>query len=277
LPRKAVLRYSTLMQPKNLIDSHFHLLEMEKRGIDITQFLSQLADTDIAGGMDIGISADDIDQRIALTASYPQIRLSAGIGPWGAQGEQKIETMVAELAKRIEGKPVDALGEIGLDWYWNYGSVDRQLQLFHLQLELAQQLALPVVIHTRDADQSMREALQQASCMHGGIIHCFSGSWELAREALDLDMYISFAGTITFKKNGHLREVLARIPSDRLLLETDSPYLAPVPHRGKTNTPLYMTHIYHVAAQVRSVSIEELADQIEQNFFTLLPGKNRNG
>jgi TatD DNase family protein len=265
------------MQPNNVIDSHFHLLEMEKRGIDPSQFLAQLNDTDVAGGMDIGISADDIDRRIALTAPYPQIRLSAGIGPWGAQGEQDLEQMVNEFAQRITGKSVDAIGEIGLDWYWNYGSVDRQLLLFQLQLALARHLALPVVIHTRDADRSMIEVLQSSDFPRGGIIHCFSGSWELAKAALDRGLHISFAGTITFKKNAELRDILARIPENRLLLETDSPYLAPVPYRGKTNTPLYMRHIYQTAAQVRSTSMQELADQIEQNFITLLPQKNYSG
>ncbi len=255
----------------NLIDSHFHLLELKKRGIDVEQLLKKLQEHDFAGGMDIGIEADDIDKRLSLTAPYPNIRIAAAIGPWGAQGEESIEHMVDRLEQRLKGKPVDSIGEIGLDYHWNYGTPERQRELFSRQMALAERLSIPIVIHSRNADSDMIEQISEAPLTHSGILHCFSSTWDLARVALDQGLYISFAGPITYRKNTALRDVLAKIPLDRLLLETDSPYLSPEPFRGKVNTPFTMPEMYRMAAQVTGTTVEDLARIIAANFDHLLP------
>jgi len=261
----------------NLIDSHFHLLELEKRDTDPTQLLSQLEAAGFAGGMDIGVAENDLEPRLVLTSAYPNIRIATGIGPWGAEGQQPIEQIVERFRNTIMNKPIDAIGEIGLDYYWNYGTTERQKQLFRLQIELANELQLPIVIHARDADEDMIQELQHTQLVRGGIMHCFSSSKALAEAALAQGLYISFAGPITYKKNEALREVLASIPLDCLLLETDSPYLSPEPYRGKINTPFRIVEIYKKAAEVRQTSFDALAQEVLSNFTRLFPPNHNDG
>jgi TatD DNase family protein len=142
-------------------------------------------------------------------------------------------------------------------------------------MELAERSGLPVIIHTRDADGDMMDILSERAPSHGGIMHCFSSGWPLAERALEAGMYISFAGPITYKSNHALREVLSKVPIDRLLLETDSPYLSPEPFRGKTNTPFRMREIYATAANIRKLSLKELARVIKENFARLFPQTGR--
>ena len=260
-----------------LIDTHFHLLELKIRNVNPTELLMQLAAEGFTTGIDIGVRDDDIDERLALLDAWPNIKVSAGIGPWGAQDDQIIETMVERFLNRIAGKRVDAIGEIGLDYHWNYGTQERQRTLFRLQLAAAESLQLPVVIHTRDADSHMGQELRDAPLNYGGIMHCFSSSAELAHTALDAGLYISFAGPITYRKNNQLREILAQVPIDRLLLETDSPYLSPHPFRGTINTPMRMIEIYAEAARIRCMEIPELAAQIQENFFALFSAESGRG
>ncbi|HCS35781.1 MAG: TatD family deoxyribonuclease [Spirochaetae bacterium HGW-Spirochaetae-4] len=259
-----------------LIDSHFHLLEMEKKGIDPKKLLIQLHEAGFAGGIDIGVSENDIAIRAPLVAPYPNIRTAAGIGPWGADGEEAITAKTDRFQRNISGFRVDCIGEIGLDYHWNYGTPARQRQLFEEQLSLARELEVPVVIHSRDADEDMIEILGKSTFSHAGIMHCFSSGWALAQTAIDRGLYISFAGPITYKNNHGLREMLARVPIERLLLETDSPYLAPTPHRGKTNTPFTMVEIYSEAARILGIGVEDLSIRIRTNFANLFGSPGRS-
>lgn len=266
---------NTRLPLEGLIDSHFHLLEMRKRGLDPETVLRTLAQQGFAGGLDVGISADDVQERLGLLAPWPNIRIAAGIGPWGAQGEDSIENTVTRFAATTQSHGVDCIGEIGLDNYWHYGTPARQHELFVLQLQLAEEWELPIAIHTRDADSAMVRIIQERDFPHGGILHCFSSSWEVANAALDKGLYISFAGPITYRKNEGLRHMLVAVPEDRLLLETDSPYLAPEPYRGHLNTPAHMATIYAEAARIRGVSTENLAESILRNFNALFPIRDR--
>lgn len=258
-----------------LVDSHFHLLEMRKRGIDPETVLHDLKEQGFAGGLDVGISAEDVVERSKLLAPWPEIRIAAGLGPWGAQGDHRIEAEVMRFATRSVPYDVDCIGEIGLDNYWNYGTPARQLELFILQLQLACEWKLPVAIHTRDADAETLGVFRERTFPHGGILHCFSSTWEVAKAALDKGLHISFAGPITYRKNESLRQLLSAIPEDRLLLETDSPYLAPEPYRGKVNTPANMVTIYAEAARIRKVAVRHLAERVLCNFTTLFPIRDR--
>jgi TatD DNase family protein len=237
--------------------------------------LLQLQGSGFAGGIDIGVSENDIAIRAPLVAPYPNIRTAAGIGPWGADGDEAITAKIDRFRHNISGFKIDCIGEIGLDYHWNYGTPARQRQLFDEQLAFAREREVPVVIHSRDADEEMIAILEKSSFPFGGIMHCFSSGWALAQTALDRGLYISFAGPITYKTNHDLREMLARVPIERLLLETDSPYLAPVPHRGKTNTPFNMVEIYAEAARIRGIGVEDLSTRIRTNFANLLGSPGR--
>lgn len=262
---------STRLPLEGLIDSHFHLLEMGKRGLEPESILYDLHAQGLAGGLDIGISADDVTERSPLLSQWPNIRIAAGIGPWGAQGEHPIEAEVLRFASTTTAYRIDCIGEIGLDNYWHYGTPARQRELFVLQLQLAHEWKVPIVIHTREADEETLSVLRTMDFPHGGILHCFSSTWEVARAALDKGLHISFAGPITYRKNENLRRMLAAVPEDQLLLETDSPYLSPEPYRGKTNTPARMVTIYAEAARIRGVTTGHLAQQLLKNFNTLFP------
>ncbi len=257
--------------PQGLIDSHFHLLEMEKRDFNIDQTCSQMKEFAYAGGIDIGIESDDHLQRSKILEPYPFIKMASGIGPWGAEKEEDIETMIFSLASLISQRKCDAIGEIGLDYYWNYGTRERQERLLRGQIELAISLKLPIIIHNREADEATKAILASYNRETYGIIHCFSSDLSFAKFALDHNFYLSFAGPITYKKNNWLREVVQYTPLDRLLLETDSPFLAPQFKRGKPNTPLYISAIYQKAAEVKGISMEELIEAVHENFFTLFP------
>lgn len=254
------------------IDSHFHCNSIAKHK-DIEEILTKMGHSGFAGGIDVGTDCDDLPEREKLLKKHPSIRLSAGIGPWGLLDQRSTNAQLTVLKNNITTEKIVAIGEIGLDNHWDYGSRELQEELFINQLELAESLKLPIIIHTRDADEQMIAILKERTFSFSGIVHCFSSSQELAKTALDKDLYISFAGPITYAKNTALREILGQIPHDRLLLETDAPYLSPEPLRGSYNTPLNIPLTYRTAAQIRKVSLEQLAETVVTNFGTLLAGR----
>ena len=256
--------------PPALIDSHFHLLAMQKKGVDIAEILKEMQSLNMQG-IDIGIDGDDLAQRSALLASHPFIRLSAGIGPWGVASDQKpVLQQLDILASSLLQHDVCAIGEIGLDNHWGYGTKRSQQELCLLQMDLAEQMNLPVIIHTREADEEMASLLESRSFPRRGIMHCFQGSKELALLAVSKGMFISFAGPITNKANRQMREICKAIPLDHILLETDSPYLSPEPKRGRTNTPLHMVHIYEAVSSLLELDMDRLVLQMEANFSAFL-------
>ena len=246
----------------------------------------------LAGGIDIGTKADDLPVRRAFfdKAGYSGIMLSAAMGPWEAgssedpsapcekdwpndfRSMQRIKADLETLRRNImEDKGICAVGEIGLDYYWKYGTREKQLFIFESQMQLAHELNLPVLIHNREADTDTADVISRLCPPKSGIIHCFSGNEQLMHTALDNGFYISFAGNLTFKNAQNLRDRLKEVPLDRLLFETDSPYLTPVPHRGQPNRPDYVVHVYECASQVLGIPFEELATRVLQNFRTLFP------
>lgn len=251
---------------KGMIDSHFHLSELAKRGVDPLQVLCRLEELGFGGGMDIGIDADDAFDRIAAVAGHPLIRIAAGIGPWGAQEGLDLESTVERAVQRWRTLPIDCIGEIGLDFHWNYGTVQRQLQLFELQLDAAQDIGLPVAIHSRNADEALLGIISKREFPHGGILHCFSSSLQVAKTAWERNLMISFAGPVTYKNSSALTDVLCRVPDHALLVETDSPYLPPQPMRGKTNTPEAIVYVYQRVAQLRAVPLDVLVRLVGRNF-----------
>jgi len=246
-----------------ITDSHFHTEMIIERGLDHKASFSMLA-----GGIDAGCTLDDIQSRSALLEDYPHIHLAAAMGPWCASDmkDEDVEPHVAELERRIKAHKARFLGEIGLDYYWNYGTPELQKALFVSQMRLADRLGLRILVHCRDAACDVSTLIRTCCPSKAGVIHCFDGSQELLDAALDCGFWVSFAGNLTYKSNENLRQMLKKVPSDKLLLETDAPYLTPVPLRGKPNCPAYIVHTYQCAAEVLGISVEELSEQVYNNF-----------
>lgn len=258
-----------------ILDSHFHSDYLPEKGLDPKEELSLAFSEGFEGGIDIGCTSDDLPHRFQLLQSFPKIILAGAMGPWElGEGEElsyeQIDTRLQTLEQNLITYNTKLLGEIGLDYYWNYGTPERQAYLFEAQLKLASKLNLPVAIHERMAQEDTITTILKLTPPKAGIIHCFDGYLPLLEKALDLGYYISFAGNLTFKKNQDLRDALKCVPLDRLLFETDAPYLTPVPHRGQPNTPRYVLHTYQCAAQELKLPLDTLAAQVSQNFKALL-------
>lgn len=252
-----------------LIDSHFHLSAMADKGLEVQPILQKMIDSGFVGGIDVGIEGFDITERLEVLSAWPTIRLAAGFGPWSAQGELPLEKLLDSAREQWRTVPLDAIGEAGLDFYWNYGTVERQKELFIRQIEISQELKLPLIIHSRDADQAMIDILKGFNFPYGGILHCFSSSASLAEAGLDSNLAISFAGSLTYKKNDALQTIAREIPIESLLVETDSPYMAPQPVRGTLNTPLQIIHTYRFLAKLRQMELPLLIEHVRANFERL--------
>ncbi len=261
-------------QRATFVDSHAHL-EMEQFNADREQVIARAHENGIQTILAIGSGTGpgSLDCAIELAEQHDFIYATIGIHPHEAKlaGDADFEEM-AQLAKRPK---VIAWGEIGLDYFYDHSPRDVQQQVFVKQLQLAQQARLPVVIHCRPSDGSenawedclklLRE--RWASGDLGGILHCFTGTWTHARRALEMGFMISFAGNITFPKALQIREAAKQVPLDRMLIETDSPFLAPVPYRGKRNEPSFVKEVARQVGELRGLSPEEIGLQTANNFY----------
>jgi TatD DNase family protein len=200
---------------------------------------------------------------LELANQYPFVYVALGLHPdeVGELNEERFEILKAECQK----EKVVAVGEIGLDYYWDNESHDIQKKWFIRQLELARELDLPVIIHSRDAAEDTLKIMKEHAKGMRGVIHCFSYSKEMAEEYVKLGFYIGVGGVVTFKNGKKLKEVVEAIPIERILLETDSPYLAPEPHRGKRNSSLYLPHIAQMIADLKGLTYDEVVAQTEKN------------
>lgn len=245
-----------------LIDSHFHTLMFSSGGNSI-----EAAFSSIAGGIDIGTEYNDLKERSEAIAEYPHILKSAAMGPWETQDadRKELDRRFEILTEYIDKYKAELLGEFGLDNYCGYGPKELQEYLMLRHMEFAREKSMRIIIHNREADNQIIRIIRQYPDVRG-IIHCFSGNREVLKTALDLGYYISYAGNITFKSNNELRETLKLVPADRLLLETDAPYLTPVPKRGTKNTPANMVYTYRCVAEYLGKSPEQLAEEIYGNF-----------
>ena len=256
--------------PLHMIDSHFHLLSIERKGIEVDSLLNTMQEHSMEG-IDIGLEADDLTARAKRFASYPFVYLSGGIGPWGVkEGEPSVEIQLETLQKQLEENNAVAIGEIGLDNHWDYGTKIAQEGLLLSQIEIAEQRNLPVIFHNREADEQFITLLRSRGFSRQGVFHCFQGSEELAKLAIHKGFFLSFAGPLTYKANRTMQELFKQMPPERILLETDSPYLSPNPMRGRVNTPLNMEHIYRFAAELRGIELTDLIQQVKTNFHSFL-------
>lgn len=247
-----------------LIDTHAHLDE-DAFEPDRDEVIARAAEAGIARMITIGTTAPTSRRSVEIATQYPSVFAAVGIQPNYASQAKAGDW---EEIERLTREPkVVAIGETGLDRYWDYAPFDLQIDYFQRHLRLAREVDLPFVVHCREAEADVVEQLKlaaQAGRLRG-VMHSFSGDLATARACLELGLYISFAGMVTFKKSQVLREVAVQIPADRILVETDSPYLAPQPFRGKRNEPAWVRATANNLAELRGVSSDEFARQTTEN------------
>ncbi|MGE8297491.1 MAG: TatD family hydrolase [Pseudomonas sp.] len=254
-----------------LIDSHCHLdrLDLAAHGGSLDAALDAARAAGVGHFLCIGVSADNAATVKNLAERYADVDCSVGVHPLDLEpgAEPALDWLLGEL---VHPKVV-AIGETGLDYHYEPESAALQQASFRLHLEAARITGKPVIVHTREARADTLALLREAALPQAGVLHCFTEDWEMARAALDIGFYISLSGIVTFRNAEALREVARQVPADRLLVETDSPYLAPVPHRGKPNLPQYVREVAEYLAVLRGVSYETLAEQTSDNFKRLFP------
>jgi len=252
-----------------LIDSHCHLdrIDLMPYQNDFANFMAAVGDKKIEHLLTIAIDLESYPAMLALVSDYPQISVTVGVHPNVHDGK---EPTVEELIELGRPDKVIGIGETGLDYFRSEGDLGWQQQRFRNHINAAKALKKPLIIHTREAKSDTLRILQEENASEvGGIIHCFTEDWAFAQSALDLNFYISFSGIVTFNSAKEIKNVAKKIPSDRFLIETDSPYLAPVPHRGKPNYPTYVSYVAEHIAELRSTTFVKIADQSTNNFRTL--------
>lgn len=246
-----------------LFDSHCHVDEPKFDG-DRDTVLSRMREAGVTRYAVIGSDMASSRHAADYAAAHEGCYAAVGIHPHEASGYREGDLDL--LAQWVKEDKVVAIGEIGLDFYYDHSPRDVQRQVCELQMELAYQLGMPVAYHVRDAHQDMIDIMKRhKGRLSGGIIHCFSGSWEIAKEYLKLGYFISFAGPVTFKKAPKLQEAAVNVPLDRLLIETDSPYLAPEPVRGRRNEPTNVRYVAEKIAALRDMPLEKLAAITTEN------------
>ncbi len=251
------------------IDSHCHLdrIDLAPYQNDFSVFMQQAKKDQIDHMLCIAIDLESYPAMCDLVDPYPSISLSVGVHPNVHEGQ---EPSVDELIALGQNPKVIAIGETGLDYFRSEGDLEWQHQRLRNHIQAAKALNKPLIIHTREAGQDSLDVLEKEGAKDvGGIIHCFTEDWDYAKRALDLGFYISFSGIVTFKNAAAIKEVAKKVPADRFLIETDSPYLAPVPFRGKPNYPLYVRHVAEHLAELREVSVAEIAQLSTDNFDRL--------
>jgi TatD DNase family protein len=247
-----------------LIDTHAHL-DSPKFDNDRDDVISRARQAEIDTIVNIGFNRETIPSTMALADKYDFIYAAVGWHPTDAI-DMKLEEDLAWIEQLCGHPKVVAIGEIGLDYYWDTSPKEIQQTVFREQIRLARRLNKPIVIHNRDAHQDIIQLLKEEKASEvGGIMHCFSGSWETAKQCLDLNFHISFGGPVTFKNAKVPKEVLERVPLDRLLLETDAPYLTPHPYRGQRNESAYVRLVAETAAEIKGLTLEDIAKITSDN------------
>jgi TatD DNase family protein len=258
--------------PEALIDSHCHLADEVFAG-DLDAVVSRAREGGLERALVI-LAAGDVKEAAharRLEQLWPDVRFSIGVHPHQAHEFAQPAAAVDAVRRQFAGTPgARAIGEIGLDYHYDFSPRDVQQHVFRSQVALARELQRPVVIHTREADDDTIHILkEEGQGSVTGVLHCFTGGLSLARAGLDLGFYISMSGIATFPKAGELRETFRAVPLDRVLVETDSPFLAPPPHRGKRNEPSYVTRVAETLADIHQIPIEDVCRRTTANFHAL--------
>lgn len=251
---------------QTLVDSHCHL-NFDPLGNEVEHVLARAKEQGVGHFLCVSVDLEDYPQVLAIAQKYPQVFASVGVHPNHTEGKDPSAEELVELA---HDNNVVAIGETGLDYYRSEGDLGWQQARFRQHIRAAHESGKPLIIHSRDAATDTIKILKEEGANEiGGVMHCFTGDWEGAKAALNLDFYISFSGIVTFKSAESLRDVVRKVPADRMLVETDCPYLAPVPYRGKTNEPAFVRYVAECVAEVRGEPLNDVKENTTANFFRL--------
>jgi TatD DNase family protein len=256
-----------------MLDSHCHLAD-DAFAVDAEAVIDRARVAGLSRALCILEAGNDVEEQraVRLTAYWPNLRVAVGVHPhiagrFAGRVDEVVEIVRGQIARTLSAR---AVGEIGLDYHYDLSPRDVQREVFAAQVRLAGQLGLPVVIHTREADDDTITILrEEGKGTVRGVMHCFTGDGAMARRSLDLDFYLSFAGIVTFPRAGDLRDTARIVPTDRLLVETDAPYLAPVPYRGKRNEPAWVVGVLGTLADLRGIGAADLGAHVTENFTRL--------
>jgi TatD DNase family protein len=252
-----------------LVDSHCHLdrIDLAPYGGDFAALLAATRAAGVGHSLCVSIDLEAYPAMLALVERYPEVSVSVGVHPNEQEAAEPDPDTLVELARHPKNV---AIGETGLDYYHGKGDLAWQRERFRRHVAAARRAHKPLIIHSRDARADTLSILREEGASEvGGVMHCFTEDWDTAARAMDLGFHISFSGIVTFRNAAELREVARRVPDDRLLIETDSPYLAPVPHRGKPNEPRHVVHVAALLAELRGTDVETVAAVTTANFARL--------
>ena len=257
-----------------LVDSHCHLDLLRLDQEPLSGVLDEAREAGIEHVLCVSVSLERFPAMMQLIEPHRQVSASVGVHPDGIDVADPDEDRLLELANHPR---IVAIGETGLDYYRTEGDTGWQRERFRRHIRAARAAEKPLIVHTREArDDTLRILQEEQAADVGGVLHCFTEDWEMARAAMDLNFRISFSGIVTFKNALQIKEVAQRMPADLMLVETDSPYLAPVPKRGKSNRPAYVRYVAEYIAALRNESFAQIAQTTTDNFYRLFPGAKNN-
>ena len=258
-----------------LVDSHCHLDRVDLAPYEgsFARFMESTLASGVGHMLCVAIDLESLPAMVELVAPWEAVSISAGVHPNDRDRQEPDVERLVELARHPRNV---AIGETGLDYFRSEGEPGWQQERFRTHIRAAIAAGKPLVIHTREAREDTLRIMEEENARDaGGVMHCFTENWEMARRALDMGFYVSFSGIVTFRNADELREVVKKMPMDRLLIETDSPYLAPVPHRGKPNEPRHVRLVAEKVAEVRGMDPEEVIGRTGENFFNLFASARR--
>lgn len=249
-----------------IIDSHCHI-NFPQLGGDIEGIVSRMKAAEVSTALCVSVTLESFPAVLEIAKAHGEIYASVGVHPDETKGEDPDVDRLVDLSANPR---IVAIGETGLDYYRLEGDLEWQRQRFRRHIQAAKEVNKPLIVHTREAGEDTINIMREEGADKvGGVMHCFTETWDVARAALDLGFMISFSGILTFKSAKELREVAARVPLESVLVETDSPYLAPVPHRGKTNEPAYVRFVAEELARIKGLALEDIAAATTNNFRRL--------
>ena len=248
------------------VDSHCHL-DFPDLASQLGDLLGNMRDNNVSHALCVSVNLEDFPRVLALAEAHPNLFASVGVHP---DYENLAEPQAAQLASLARHPRVVAVGETGLDYFRLKGDLEWQRERFRQHIRAARECGKPLIVHTRAAAaDTLRIMAEEGADKAGGVMHCFTESWEVAQQAMEMNFYISFSGIVTFRNAAALKDVAKKIGLEKMLIETDSPYLAPVPHRGKINQPAFVRHVAEEIAALRGIRVEEVAAATTANFFNL--------
>jgi TatD DNase family protein len=249
-----------------LVDSHCHIPMLGKE-MDVNEIIANAKALGVEHMLCVSVDLETYPEILRLAEQHERIYASVGVHPNTTMQEEVSQQTLAELAAN---EHVIAIGETGLDYFRSEGDLEWQRDRFRTHIKAAKSVNKPLIIHTRDVGEDITRILQEEGADEvGGVMHCFVEDWETAQKAMEMNFYISFSGIVTFKNAKEVQEVAKQVPLERMLVETDSPYLTPVPYRGKPNQPGYTRYVAEFIAELKGISFEQVAEQTTANFFDL--------